>query len=93
MQGKQLGITHEIAISARENIDRQLVEAQQPRRGNLHAGLETEGWEERDDFDILNHAGRVGRVGQAVAVVGDQVAGYEARGYEEQGGLDEVDCG
>lgn len=92
MQREQFRIAHQISIRTRQHINRQFIEAQQPRSSDLHPGLEGERGEERDDFDVFDYRGRVSWGCETRGVVGDLVCGYEGGGEEEQQGLDEVDC-
>lgn len=92
MQSKQLSITHQIAISTRKHINRQLIIAQKPRRGDLHSRLETERGEKADDENVVDDTAFVFVVGVAGAVVGDEVGADDGGGDDDEEGLDEEDC-
>ena len=83
MQRKQFRITHQITIRARKHVDRQLIEAQQARRGNLHARLKAQRREQRDDFDVLDDSADVLEIRDAVVVVRDQISRDDAGGDED----------
>lgn len=92
VQSKQLSITHQVAVGTGQNIDRQLVIAQQATSGNLHARLETKRREQTDDEDVVDDASFVFVIRVARAVVRDEVCADDGGRDDNEKSLDEEDC-
>ena len=92
MQSKQFGITHQVAVSTGQDINWQLVIAQQATGSNLHARLESQRWEQADDEDVVDNASFVIVIGVARTVVRDEVCADKGGRDDDEESLDEENC-
>lgn len=92
MQGKQLSITHQVAVGTSQHIDWQLVIAQQATSGNLHARLEAQRREQADNEDVVDDASLVIVIRVARAIVGHEICADKGSRDNDEKSLDEENC-